>query len=320
MLSATPRTATIVMPLALLLVACPDDDGSADPEATADTGTEADTGTGAASTDGGPGSGTTAVSTSGSTTEALDDTDDGTTGDGTTGDGTTGDGTTGDGTTGEPPPTGTCVGLEQVGNTALVLSRDGMPIDTTCDPDPAACGGDPVASWVLEATCGFEAFPNPLEADCPGSTFALEILSQSGTMTFTDDGTVVQDFDIQSQVVFTLDPMACFGIDCAAWEMEVRVFNPGATCEAVGPTCSCTIPDNGMSEQVMGTYEVMDDALVITTVYGTQTFPFCVGGDRLSMWQPLYDVPVATFVECTDSQDCADVLGKAYDEYVCTQG
>jgi hypothetical protein len=293
-------TIALVAPLALLLVACPGDDGSADTEGTTGTSTGAD------STDGGPGpdpdTTTTGVSATGSTTEALDD---------------TGTSTTGDDTTGEPPPAGTCVGLDQVGNIASVLSRDGMPIDTTCDPDPAACGGDPVGSWSLEATCGFEAFPNPFETDCPGSTFAIEILSQSGTMTFVDDGTFVQDFDIQSQLVVDLDVMACFGIDCTNFEMALQMDSPAATCAAMGPTCSCTIPDDGMPEQVMGTYEVMGNDLVLTTVDGSQALPFCIGSDRLDLWQALYATPVITDAVCADPQDCADALGDMYDVYLC---
>jgi hypothetical protein len=284
-----------------LLLGCPADDTPADTEATAGSST------GGSSTDGGPGPDpdTTAASesSSSSTTAVADDTS------------TTTNETTD--TTGEPPPEGLCEGYDQAGSIASVLSRDGMPIDTTCDPSPAPCGGDPIGSWALESVCGFEAFPNPLEDVCPGSSFALQVLGQSGTMTFEADGSFVQDFDIEIQVVASLDTMACFGVDCATFEMVSQEDNPGTTCTAMGPTCECTIPDDGMAEQVMGTWEVVGDALVLTTPEGTEGIPFCIGGDRLDLWQALL-VPTLTDVACGDEQDCIDALGDMYDLYVCS--
>jgi hypothetical protein len=292
-----PRAA-LATPLALLLAACPSDDAPADTEATAGSSS------GGASTTTGPGPDpdTTAASessssSSSSTTAVVDDTT--------------------DDTTGEPPQDGICEGFLQSGNVATVLSRDGMPIDTTCDPVPAPCGGDPVGSWTLEDTCGFEGLPNPLADACPGSTFMVEVLSTSGTLTFVDDGTFVQDFDIQSQVVVTLDPMACFMVDCATFEMLVQGDNPTATCMAMGPTCECTIPDDGMPEQAMGTWEVMDNDLVLTTAEGGEGFQLCITGDRLDLWQPLFAI-TPTEVLCMDEQDCIDALGDMYDFYSCS--
>lgn len=299
-----PRTALATLGI-LVLTACPGDDTTQDTDPTDGTTT-----TGPVTTEG-PDPDTTVGTTleptttaTGSTTEALDDT------------GTT----TGDDTTGEPPPAGTCLGLDAVGAIDTVLSRDGMPIDTTCIPDPTPCGGDPVGTWVLEDNCGFESIPNPFEPMCPGSTFMLEILSQSGTMTFEDDGTFVQDFDIQSQLVFSLDTMACFGLACDAFEGLVQMDSPTATCQAMGPTCSCTVPDDGMPEIVMGTYEVMGNALMVTIDAEMGAIDFCIAGDRLDMWQPLYDTPVPTDTACMDDQDCIDALGEEHDAYVCDLG
>lgn len=284
-----------------LLVGCPADDTPADTEATAGSST------GGSSTDGGPGPNpdTTAASesSSSSTTAVADDTST-----------TTGEATD---TTGEPPPTGTCAGLDQVGDVATVYSRDGMPIDTTCEPTPAPCGGDPEGSWAIEATCGLEALPNPLEAMCPGSTFELQVVSQGGTLTFEPDGSFLQDLDIQSQALITLDPMACFGIDCAGFEAVVQMDDPMVTCQAMGPSCECTFPDDGTPEQAMGTWEVMGNDLVITTLDGIAAIPFCIAGDRFDQWQPLYDVPVATDVECEDDQACIDAIGGMYDLTFC---
>lgn len=289
-----------LLPL-VLLTGCPGDDAPADTEATAGSST------GASSTDGGPGPDldTTAApgSSSSSTTAVADDTTTTTSG--------------ADSTTGEPPLDGVCEGFEQVGNIATVLSRDGMPIDTTCDPAPMPCGGDPVGSWNVESTCGFEAFPNPLADACPGSTFVIEVLGQTGTLTFEADGSFVQDFDIQAQVVATLDPMACFGVDCATFEQLAQGDNPGTTCQEMGPTCECTIPDDGVPEQAMGTWEVMGTDLVLTTAEGAAGSAFCIGGDRLDLWQPLI-TSTLTDVACVDDQDCIDALGDMFLFYACT--
>jgi hypothetical protein len=294
----TPPT-VILAPLALLLTACPGDDTSVDTEASTGTST-------GSTTDGGPGPDpdTTAASdsSSSSTTAVVDDTSTSTT----------------DNTTGDPPADGTCVGLNQVGNVASVLSRDGMPIDTTCDPDPAPCGGDPVGTWMLESFCGLEAIPNPLEAMCPGSTFMLEVLSQSGTLTFEDDGTFLQDFDIEAQAVLALDTMDCFGIDCATFEMSAQMNNPATTCEAMGPTCTCTVPDDGMPEQQMGTYEVMGTDIVLDTGTDSGSSAFCIAGDRLDLWDALYDAPVVTDVLCMENQECIDAIGDMYDVALCS--
>lgn len=300
---STLALAGLVLPLGLL-TGCPADDTPAETEGTTGTSTSG------SSTDAGPGPDpdTTAASesSSSSTTAVADE---------TTTTGEPGETETTDTTGG--PFDGVCEGFEQVGNVATVLSRDGMPIDTTCDPTPAPCGGDPVGTWAIEATCGFEAFPNPLAEACPGSTFMIEVLGQSGTLTFEADGSFVQDFDIQAQVVITLDSMACFGIDCATFEQVAQGDNPGTTCQAMGPSCECTLPDDGMPEQAMGTWEVMGDDLILTTAEGAGGSAFCIGGDRLDLWQPIIGSTL-TEVLCMDDQDCVDALGDAYEFYSCT--
>jgi hypothetical protein len=67
----------------------------------------------------------------------------------------------------------------------------------------------------------------------------------------------------------------------------------------------------------MGTWEVMGNDVVITTPDGATALPFCIAGDRLDQWQPLFDVPTPTDAACTTEQDCIDALGDMYDFYVC---
>jgi len=297
--------AVLIGPLGLL-AGCPADDTPSETEGATGTSTSG------TSTDGGPGPDpdTTAASesSSSSTTAVADETS-------TTSE--PGETETTD-TTGEPPPVGTCVGVNALGNVATVMSRDGMPIAPGCDATPAPCGGDPVGTWALEDTCGFEEIPNPLEGMCPGSTFALEILSQTGTLTFADDGSFTQDFDIQSQATIGLDPMACLGVPCDVFEGFLQMDNPMATCQEMGPTCECVIPDDGMPEVAMGTWEVMGTDVVLTTADGSAAFPFCIDGDRFDFWQPLFDTPVPTDIACVDDQECVDAIGDMYDLVVCS--
>lgn len=294
--------------LALLLAACPDDDTIADTETTADTDVTTGTaGFGKPGSDGGHGSGLEEPpfpnDTSSSTTAVTDKTGD-------------------TATTGEPPAQGHCVGYRNAGTIGLVLSRGATPVDTACDAEPAPCGGDPVGSWELEAMCGFEDVPNPLEGSCPGSTFSVEILSQSGTLAFAADGTLVQDFDIVSEIVLTVDPMACFGSSCAAlegvFEDSAPEGSPPPTCEAMDTLCTCTFPDDGLPEQGMASWESMGTDLLIMVEDVTTVFPFCVTEDRLDLWQPYYDMPTPTGAACNTQQDCIDALGDTYDLYTCS--
>ncbi|MCX4241270.1 hypothetical protein [Paraliomyxa miuraensis] len=277
----------------VLLTACPGDDTTQDTEGT----------TSGTSTEGPDPDGTTSTTTSttvdpsssSSTTEAVDE--------------------TGTSTGGEA---GLCEGLTIVGHVGSVLARDGMPIDTTCSPDPVPCGGDLVGDWSLESLCGFEAFPNPFEDMCPGSSLSVEILSQSGTLSFADDGTFVQDYDIELQMTLDFDPMACLGISCDAFEAGLQMDDPTASCQSMGPNCRCTIPDDGMPELGMGTYEVIGNVVVLTVDGESSAGEFCITGDRLDAWQPLVDVPTPTRVTCMDAEDCVDALGDMYDGYTCT--
>jgi hypothetical protein len=298
-LSSAPSsvpTRVLAGPLALLLAACPGDDGTADADATTAGGTTTSGGT---TTDGT----TTAEDPTSSTTAVVDDTGTGTVD-----------------TTGEPPPLGNCVGFAEVGHIGLVLSRNGVPIDDTCEPTPAACGGQPVGSWVLESQCGFEAEPNPFEDECPGSDFEIEILSQIGTMTFDVDGSFVQDFDVVAQLVLTLNPMECFGLNCNELEMllQMQTETPNATCDDMGPSCVCTFPDDGMPEQAMGAWEAIDGEIHFMAGGITHVFPFCIAEDRLELWQPIHAMPITTALLCASQQDCIDALGDRYDFYWCT--
>lgn len=288
--------------LALLMTGCPGDDSPMDTDA--DTDTEGTTGT--TSTPTNPTDPTNPTNPTDSSTSSVDTT--------MSPDDTTDTGE--DSTTEDPPPDGTCIGLDQVGDIGTVFSLDGAKIDTTCDPTPMPCGGDIVGTWNIESACGYDAIPNPLEQDCPGSTFTLEVVGQSGTLTFEDDGTFAQDFNIEVQAVFGLDTMACFMLACADFESIIQMDDPAASCVDAMGTCTCTFPPDPPGMAFNGTYEVMGNTVTLDVGGEQQELEFCVETDRLGLWNALL-VTTPTEVMCEDETQCADELGDMHEGYFC---
>lgn len=286
--------------LVLLLAGCPGDDSPAETDSEGSSGTTGDA---------------TATAPTATTTTTTD-ADSTTTSEPTT---TGVDTTAGEESSTGEPLNGTCIGLDQVGDIDTVFSRDGMPIDASCTLPPAPCGGDVLGTWAIEAQCGYEAFPNPFEQDCPGSTFEIQVVGQMGTVTFENDGTFTQDLSIDLQALLSLDPMACFGIDCVTLEAGLQMDNPAATCMSMMGTCNCTIPGlNDPPMVVMGTYEVMGDSLMLDVGGEQEEFAFCVTGDRLDTWNQLF-IDTITETMCVDEQDCIDALGDMHELYVCIE-
>lgn len=293
-------TPSLGLTLTMLLTGCPGDDSSAgtETEGASSSGTTSDP-----STTSGPSSATGSTgeaSTGPAETEGLDSTSTG------------GE----ESSSGDPPSDGVCIGIDQVGFVGSVYSLDGAPIDTTCAPDPAPCGGDLVGTWNIESNCGFEDFPNPLEGKCAGSVFTLEVVGQSGSITFAGDGTYTEDVDVQVQAVIELDPMMCFGVDCATFEGILQADDPGASCTSMMGTCTCTFPPEPAGGPTMGTYVVMGDSVVLDDGTDVTELQYCVMGDRLDAWEELYNF-TDTGVLCGDEQDCMDALGDAHQFYVC---
>lgn len=290
------------------LAGCPGDDGSASdtedgsstgsstgtPPVTTTTGTDPSGSSNSSSSGGGDGS---------SSDDGLDSTST-----------TTDDPST---STGEVLP-GTCVGVDSVGDIASIYSRGGAPIDTTCNPAAAGCGGDVLGTWTIEGSCGYESIPNPLADDCPGSTFELAIISESGTLELLDDGTFIQDLMLVSDIIVTLDPMACYGVSCAQFGDALAMDTPGSMCADLEGTCTCTVPNSdGSSDELMGTYEVNADILTLITPEGDSDAAFCVTDDRLDLWQPVLDGTV-TEEPCADEADCEAALGDTHEFYLCS--
>jgi len=301
-LSLTLRLTTTAACLGLL-TGCPDDgaeDGDGDSGTSTGAATDDTTGTppvtGADSTsDGGEMTGSTSMepgTDSGSTTASEES------------------GSSSSGAATE----GICVGFDVVGNIASVLGLDGANVGGNCDSAPDGCGGDLLGTWEFANTCGQDEFPNPF-ADCDGSTFEVEIVDQTGSMTFEDDGSFAQMSMTSSTVTLSVTPDDCYGFNCAAFEAQLQGDNPDWSCEDNAPDCDCTLM--GMeTTDVMGTYET-DGNVVTVTVDGTSAdFDYCVAGDRLDLWQPITDFTITDTV-CMDETDCEADLMDTHDAYVC---
>ncbi len=217
-------------------------------------------------------------------------------------------------TTGEPA--GICVGIEALGELGFVYARDGLPVDPTCDSTAVGCGGDVVGTWLLEGSCGYEIFPNPLAEDCPNSTFTVNIVSEEATATFEADGTFTQNQTVESEGVFTLDTMDCFNATCEEFGAALQEDTPEAMCADTKGVCTCTVPNGAEATMTSGTYQTLDDLLVLTSDGDEQDLTYCVQGDRLSLWQTAYDL-VVTEEACADVSDCEAALGDMYPFYVC---
>ncbi len=210
---------------------------------------------------------------------------------------------------------GVCLGLDIVGTIGEVSSLEGAPIETTCDTEVAACGGDIVGVWTVESSCGWEATPNFFDM-CPGSTMTVTAGSLTGTRTFNADMTFTFDTETSLEMDLALDSMTCYGVDCATFQAALANEGLSGTCtDAGGGMCECALSVT-TPNTTQGTWVTANNALVVTTEDGEAFIEYCVTAERLDMWtavaeQTLYEEG------CADDMDCLDALGNLSEIYVC---
>jgi len=219
-------------------------------------------------------------------------------------------------------PAGICIGIDDVGHLATVHGATQTPVDPSCSPRPAPCGGDIVGSWTIQGHCGLESLPNLFESECPGSTMAYLSSDVQGTSTFGADLTFTMDGNLSLDVEIVLDTMACFGVECEAFGELIsdEAENVEAVCgESPESVCAClmTITSDRSSA---GTYDVTADGLVLTVdgVPG-DPIPTCVDADRLTLWDSLQESQAYPTVPCDDAADCEAALGDAHETWLCAQ-
>lgn len=220
---------------------------------------------------------------------------------------------------GLPGLPGFCLGVTTVGHVASVHARQGQIIDATCGAEPAACGGDIVGTWEIQANCGFEQLPNPF-GDCAGSTFAILASDMIGSRTFGADLSVEVDVTISLDLQAEVDAAACYGASCEEFAAALLAQGFAATCEDSEVSgCSCVL--NLLNESTYsGTYAIEGDALTLTLDGRAQdAVPFCVADDRLDLWDPLRDAETFPGTACAEPGDCERALGDIHEEWICIE-
>lgn len=220
-------------------------------------------------------------------------------------------------------PSGFCVGRSAVGHLATVHADDDVPVDPTCSSTPTPCGGDIVGTWTIQSHCGLDELPSFFEHECPGSTMEVLGSDVQGTRTFADDFSYEQQSTLVLDVEVLIDTMTCFGVDCESFGelLEDAGNDLTAVCSesAEAEACSCLLMITDQRAD-QGTYEITEDGVVLT-VKGipTDPIPHCATGDRLELWEPLYESRTYPRTPCLEAADCEAALGDAYEEWLCIE-
>lgn len=222
------------------------------------------------------------------------------------------------GTGGEPPSgSGLCLGGSFEGVRARVFGESGTPSGGTCEATAAPCGGDPVGTWAVEAWCGDPAV-NPWAADCPASTFEIEVVDVSGTRTLEDDNSYSQEITTVTDSTLVIDP-GCLGLTCGELEAQLVEDFPSIDCASGGGVCTCELSAT-RTTTTQGTWELAGGVLGLTAEDGgVETFSICVTDGQMLTWEDVYSA-VPTDTPCEGMMDCIDALGDAYESYVCVDG
>lgn len=232
---------------------------------------------------------------------------------------------TGGGESGEtgPDPTaggsGLCLGGAFEGVNARVFSAtDGRPFEGTCEATPAPCDGDPIGTWAVEAWCGDPAV-NPFAADCPSSTFTVEVVDVSGTRTLDADNSYSEDITTVTESTLVIDSQDCLALTCGQLEAQLVEDFPGIDCATSAGECTCELSATRTST-AQGTWELAGGVLGLTAEDGgVETFSICVTDGAMQTWEEVYSA-VPTDTPCDAWMDCVDALGDAYESYVCVDG
>ncbi|MEM6989881.1 MAG: hypothetical protein AAF721_05275 [Myxococcota bacterium] len=217
---------------------------------------------------------------------------------------------------GDPDPIGVCVGYDFVGDLARVFETTGSKLPApACSDEPAACAGDVVGSWSVAASCGYDSIANPAAQDCPDSAFVVEVVAESGTLDFVDDGTFTWTSSVDLLSTLTFDAQACFGSSCQEAGAALMKDDPDVVCTEVETLCSCAFPTTEPAD-IAGTWSTDEGVLELDVDGDTAEYEFCVAGDRLDLWEPLIGFTVTEEL-CDLDGECSVALGDAHEGYVC---
>lgn len=212
-----------------------------------------------------------------------------------------------------------CFGYTLLGSTSEV-SSDGTAVgEPVCAIEPAACQGDVVGTWTVEASCGYEVLPNFFEEICAGATQQITGTTSTGTRTFEEDGTFTFDVLLQIEADLQVDAMECLGVDCETFG-DALSKEPGLemVCEAGdGTSCNCLYTADIPTADA-GDWDIFDDALLLTSDTGDiSLLEYCVADGRLTTWMPLFDEVPFPDTSCSDDDDCDGQVDGDFDAVGC---
>lgn len=167
------------------------------------------------------------------------------------------------------------------------------PLDPLCEGE--ACGGDPVGTWQVVASCargsGDGSFFN-----CPeGEVHFGDDFEVRGTWVFGADGVVTTDVSERVSGRMFL-PLSCYGLtacdqlealaEAAVDGFEASCVDQGALderCEVIPETCDCAVAIDDDEVALTMTYTVDPDAGTFTLIQGDETITgvYCATAEEL---------------------------------------
>lgn len=186
----------------------------------------------------------------------------------------------------------------------------------SCSPseDPQPCGGELAGTeWTLSAVClpSVDVYGQTWRCEAP--TFSTTAYDETFVLDFAAT-TVHREASGNWSYTFSVKPADCEVADCR--ELEA-CNNDGsgltASCENIGDVCMCAATSALSAIEADGEYTVSDDRIV-SSVLTDGAHPYCVEGDRLTLWSPRYEYSL-TDMPCGGSNGAScSVVGGPPDE------
>lgn len=149
--------------------------------------------------------------------------------------------------------------------------------------DNDACGGDPTGSWMLCAACSAPSLVSlPAWEECQeASVTVLDVRPASGSLELSGEGSYSLSLESEVVVAILLPPACTVGEQCEVGRPDP--FLEASACERYDDgTCDCTGVLSG-SRAHEGSWQVVEGALVLTRDNVSESLPFCVDGNALSL-------------------------------------
>ena len=145
----------------------------------------------------------------------------------------------------------------------------------------AACGGDLVGTWTLEATCGADDLAPP--EICPTATVTSNV-TQSGTVSFGADNVYTENITSSGSGTVTF-PASCLSEFQITSCDQLSSAEDGVTCTGnPSSSCACNVTIDETSNNT-GTYTTSGNTVTTTTGDGTTVIEYCVDGSTMKARQ-----------------------------------